>query len=440
MSDLAIEAVTVDEIVRGIFSAAAWPAEQLDTLCDVLYGKTGRHCASGSAKEAAMGRRVSSIIVALVLVLSGWLTQAPGTRAASACFPETGHCIQGRFLDYWEQHGGLAINGFPLSDERQELLEDGQTYTVQYFERVRMEYHPENQPPYDVLLGQFGRRELYLPGARPSRGPQPPVDAKPSYTWFPQTGHNVAADFLSYWEQNGGLAQFGYPLTEEFIEGFGPQTYTVHYFERARFERHPENQPPYDILLGQFGRDILAQVNQLSGPLGVLYTTNTAVQQQLGRPTMPAAQVPGAAQDFEHGRMLWRGDLRHIYVLCGGPATGPVLVSGQYNPQGGSQQTPFFVDTWQEGQDPGGGPAPMLGLFYPRRGFGKVWRENPPVQQCLGYATHDQDIGYTMTAQEFELGVALSDPDGRGVYIITTEFFQAGGLAATYSRYDIPIR
>ena len=39
-------------------------------------------------------------------------------------------------------------------------LEDGKTYQVQYFERVRMEYHPENQPPYDVLLGQFGRRIL----------------------------------------------------------------------------------------------------------------------------------------------------------------------------------------------------------------------------------------------------------------------------------------
>src|SRR5207253_4581608 len=52
----------------------------------------------------------------------------------------------------------LARNGFPLSEERLELLEDGKEYTVQYFERVRMEHHPENPPPYDVLLGHFGRR------------------------------------------------------------------------------------------------------------------------------------------------------------------------------------------------------------------------------------------------------------------------------------------
>ena len=31
-------------------------------------------------------------------------------------------------------------------------LEDNQLYVVQYFERVRMEYHPENSHPYDVLL------------------------------------------------------------------------------------------------------------------------------------------------------------------------------------------------------------------------------------------------------------------------------------------------
>jgi hypothetical protein len=43
-------------------------------------------------------------------------------------------------------------------------LEDGNVYTVQYFERARFEYHPENAPPYDVLLGQFGRQILAAGG------------------------------------------------------------------------------------------------------------------------------------------------------------------------------------------------------------------------------------------------------------------------------------
>ena len=66
--------------------------------------------------------------------------------------------------------------------------------------------------------------------------------------------------FAAYWEANGGLAQFGYPLTEEFTERLeNGRTYTVQYFERARFEHHPKNAYPDDVLLGQFGRHILTE-------------------------------------------------------------------------------------------------------------------------------------------------------------------------------------
>jgi len=42
--------------------------------------------------------------------------------------------VRGPFLDYWRAHGGLALDGFPVSDEMTQLLEDGTPYTVQYFE------------------------------------------------------------------------------------------------------------------------------------------------------------------------------------------------------------------------------------------------------------------------------------------------------------------
>ena len=178
---------------------------------------------------------------------------------AVACFTLTRQCVRGRFLQYWRAHGGLATNGYPISDERFETLEDDREYLVQYFERVRLEYHPENAPPHDVLLGQFGRR--ILGGAHP---PAPPL---PGRRHFPQTGHNLGGPFLTYWETNGGLAQFGLPLTEERPERLEDgKTYTVQYFERARFEHHPQNAPPYDVLLGQFGRQILAENEQRAGP------------------------------------------------------------------------------------------------------------------------------------------------------------------------------
>lgn len=169
--------------------------------------------------------------------------------APEHCFSETSFCVRGPFLRYWQAHGGLAINGYPISNEFTQVLEDGNAYTVQYFERVRMEYHPNNAPPFDVLLGQFGRR------LHPA---DPPAPQMAGATYFPETGHNVRTSFLHYWQRNGGLAQFGYPLSEEFTETLEDgQPYVVQYFERARFEHHPENPAPFDVLLGLFGRRIL---------------------------------------------------------------------------------------------------------------------------------------------------------------------------------------
>ena len=56
--------------------------------------------------------------------------------------------------------------------------------------------------------------------------------------YFSQTGHTLRGKFLDYWQENGGLSQFGYPLTEEFFEPDGPDNtfLQVQYFERNRFE------------------------------------------------------------------------------------------------------------------------------------------------------------------------------------------------------------
>ena len=47
-----------------------------------------------------------------------------------------------------------ALRSFKISEEFQEVNPaDGQTYTVQYFERARFEWHPQNNEPYKVQLG-----------------------------------------------------------------------------------------------------------------------------------------------------------------------------------------------------------------------------------------------------------------------------------------------
>jgi hypothetical protein len=49
----------------------------------------------------------------------------------------------------------------------------------------------------------------------------------------------------------------GLPISDQFEEkSTDGKTYWVQYFERARFEFHPEYTPPHDVLLGLLGRQL----------------------------------------------------------------------------------------------------------------------------------------------------------------------------------------
>lgn len=178
----------------------------------------------------------------------------PGT--GSITFPETGKTLSGIFLKYWQEHGGLAQQGYPISNVMGEVSDlNGKLYTVQYFERAVFEYHPENKPPYDVLLSQLGTfqyRNRYPHGA-PNQRP----NNDPGSLFFPQTGKKLGGAFHYYWLNNGGLMQQGYPVSDELTERspLDGKEYTVQYFERAVLEWHPENRgTPYEVLLSHLGR------------------------------------------------------------------------------------------------------------------------------------------------------------------------------------------
>ena len=209
----------------------------------------------------------SGLLITLVLSDGFHPATATTTLAQANCqtFPETGKTVCGRFLQYWNEHGGLAQQGLPISDVLGEIsTTDGKTYTVQYYERAVFEYHPENPAPYDVLLsllGVFRYQQQYPNGA-----PGQQANNSPGARFFPQTGHTVGGGFLPYWNTHGALADQGYPLSEEFTEvsDLNGQPYTVQYFERAVFEYHPENPAPYTVLLSQLGTFRYAQ--QASNP------------------------------------------------------------------------------------------------------------------------------------------------------------------------------
>jgi hypothetical protein len=175
-------------------------------------------------------------------------------------FKETGHTLNGTFLKYWQQHGGLAVFGYPISEPFQELSStDGKIYIVQYFERNRFELHPENAgTDYEVLLGLLGSEQTQNAGKffATMSASQVPTGS----VYFQATAHSLSGKFLTYWQQHGGLAIFGYPISEPILEN----GQLVQYFERNRFELHPENAGTnYEILLGLLGRNLASQHNYL---------------------------------------------------------------------------------------------------------------------------------------------------------------------------------
>ncbi|MFL5733136.1 MAG: hypothetical protein ACJ78Q_08020 [Chloroflexia bacterium] len=188
-----------------------------------------------------------------VLALSltwGWSAYGnTNAQSSGGCrtFPETGHKVCGRFLDYWQSHGGLPQQGYPLSEEFTETSAlNGLPYVVQYFERAVFEYHPENKPPYDVELSQLGTylgKQLYTQGFPAAAGvtpfyedrteavnalksyynainreeyqraygyfdgaPNPPASLAPSYDKFVQGYANTVSVTLAYGKEFVGAA------------------------------------------------------------------------------------------------------------------------------------------------------------------------------------------------------------------------------------------
>jgi hypothetical protein len=170
-----------------------------------------------------------------------------------AFFPETGHNVGLAIKRFYDTHGGLDIFGLPLTEV---FDEDG--LKVQYFERARFELHPELPPEFYVSLTLLGQ---HFTEGRTDPGFQW-LTASPGgdRTFFPESGHSLGGAFRGFWQGRGGLAAFGYPISEEFgeINQQDGQFYTVQYFQRARFEYHPQNVgTPYEVQLGQLGRQLL---------------------------------------------------------------------------------------------------------------------------------------------------------------------------------------
>lgn len=158
-------------------------------------------------------------------------------------FEETGHNVSGEFLRYYDQYGGQALFGYPIT---RRFTADGRD--VQYFQRVRFELYPDNPSETRVRLGPLAAELGYgQPPIPPSE--VPPAD-HPDKRYFGETGHTLAFAFLDFHRSMGGEQILGYPLTEWIIE---PNGQIVQYLQCARLEWRPEMPNGQRVQLGELG-------------------------------------------------------------------------------------------------------------------------------------------------------------------------------------------
>lgn len=217
-----------------------------------------------------MGKKPIRLLLIVILSLSFALTalqpvfagdQPPVGTQEYRYFPETTKASFGKILTYWNQHGGLARFGYPITEVFSETNEQThQAYQVQYFERARFELHPEFAgTPYEVLLGLLG---VTVTKNRLNEEPFKPIDdltPYPSEGKFVETHHTISKIFYGYWQLNGGLAVFGYPISQAFKEKSNTdgKEHLVQYFQRNRIEFHTNVQVGDQYQLGLLGNDLL---------------------------------------------------------------------------------------------------------------------------------------------------------------------------------------
>ncbi len=197
-------------------------------------------------------------------------------------FDKTNHTIGGSdpgdaaIRAYWEAAGNgnlqqsILVFGYPISEPFDEQnapapAGDGQTHRVQYFERYRLEYHPENKDPYRVLIGLLGQTQAKndnldpaLLAPEPAGQPQPdcigqgPCNAQPLPKSFATLHVGDGADGYGFNVDANGLDAASKDTMFAQVSGAG-----------FNWIRQQVRWSSYEPAKGQFGNDYVAQVNAL---------------------------------------------------------------------------------------------------------------------------------------------------------------------------------
>lgn len=199
-----------------------------------------------------MAKKVGWLFIALLFIaasgMAAWQVSHAQTRRSD--FPETGQVLRGEFYEYyWSANNPILVYGYPISD----VIQDKATgRPIQYFQRavfMLFQEAPEKSRVQSLPLGEY----LYTPGE-----PIPTSGQMANCVGFPETGRQVCYAFLDFFEANGGIEQFGYPISN-FEYQFGR---IVQYFQKARLEWYPELPSGQRVKIADVGSEYFSKVGE----------------------------------------------------------------------------------------------------------------------------------------------------------------------------------
>jgi hypothetical protein len=191
------------------------------------------------------------VVLLFALLLLG-ISMRPQISSAqserSRYFPETGHSVSGDFLVAYEKASDpIKIYGYPITGVIDNPITNRK---VQYFQRAHFELHPENPSELRVQITHLGEI-IYLGEIMNKPGDVLMVPQNhPACRHFPETDHQVCYAFLDFFQKYGGIAQFGYPISEIELRS----DRMIQCFQIACFEWHPELPSGHRVTLMDLGR------------------------------------------------------------------------------------------------------------------------------------------------------------------------------------------
>lgn len=185
----------------------------------------------------------SSLLALVGLLAAGLIFSSAAAQSGGRFFAETGHTLDGRFLDYFDRNGGTEVFGFPITESFSDP-DSGQL--IQYTENARLEWvvdddgtgHTALRPLGEIIGGWYVPDESSQGDGRGCR-------------YFEESGHTICYAFLAYFKAHGGLDLFGLPISDFVIQN----DRIVQYFQYFRLDWYPDAPEAEQIRVGPLGRE-----------------------------------------------------------------------------------------------------------------------------------------------------------------------------------------